>query len=123
MSHILIGSRHTRLEWVPTDACTLPTPEQPLRAAAFDRLFDEALVEAEMVTVTGEERGRLTFAGEGSLVGRVRELVDTETSCCSFFNFHVSEQSRRASDGNRPTARRVGVDVPSRPAAGTSFRP
>ncbi len=68
-----------------TDACTMPTAARPLRLAEFDALFAE--------TVTGVERHgstvRLNMTGPPSLVGRVRDLTERESSCCSFFAFSV----------------------------------
>lgn len=113
MNGSVIGSGHTGPHWVPTDACTLPTREQPLRVAAFDRLFAEALVGAELVADAGEPRGNLLLAGEEDLVRRVRELVAAETSCCSFFTFDVSEQPGRQRDGVRSSRVRVDVAVPA----------
>ena len=37
------GAGSVPVAWVPADACTLPTAEQPLRVAEFDGLFATAL--------------------------------------------------------------------------------
>jgi arsenate reductase len=72
--------------WVPVDACTLPTAEQPLRADEFDRLFAETLLGVRRVAPTHVV---LTLA-PGS-ADRARDLVARESSCCSFFSFEITE--------------------------------
>ena len=69
--------------WVP-EACTLPTVEQPLRVAAFDRLFADAVRAVER---TAADRLHLELRPEPEVAGRVAELAATETRCCSFFTF------------------------------------
>lgn len=66
-------------DWVP-DACTLPTPEQPLRVAEFDALFATSLRSIDRPAPT---RLRLTLAD----VTNVEDLIARETACCSFFTF------------------------------------
>ena len=73
--------------WVPVDACTLPTAEQPLRVGEWDGLFTESLRAVERPDAT---RARLLLAGDGSLAARVQRLADAETACCSFFTFTVT---------------------------------
>lgn len=71
--------------WVATDACTLPSAEQPLRVAEFDALFGSALRRVER---QAPDRLRLELdAGAGS---RARDLVARETSCCAFFDFRLT---------------------------------
>jgi hypothetical protein len=77
-----------RESWVPVDACTLPTAEQPLRVAAFDDLFATSLREVRR-DVTSGPGARLVLAGDSTLPTRVGELVKAESSCCSFFEFDV----------------------------------
>ena len=77
--------------WVPMDTCTLPTVQQPLRAAEFDALFDETLVAVQRVDAVST---RLELAGPPGLDVRVQDLADRETSCCSFFRFTVSTADR-----------------------------
>ena len=72
--------------WVPVDACTLPTPDQPLRVAEWDDLFATSLRTVER----GPTRARLVLAGNGGLAARVQRLADAETACCSFFTFTVT---------------------------------
>ena|ERR1700691_3381949 len=72
--------------WVP-DACTLPRAQRPLRVAAFDSLFAEAVRGIERVT---PDRLRLDFQADPQVAGRVGELVAAETGCCSFFTFTLT---------------------------------
>ena len=72
--------------WVPVDACTLPTAEQPLRLAEFDDLFAATLREAQ----ARAHRARLVLAGDAALPDRVRRLADAESACCSFFTVTVT---------------------------------
>jgi len=69
--------------WVPA-ACTLPTVEQPLRVAAFDELFADAVRGVER---TAAHRLHLDLRAEPAVAGRAAELAATETGCCSFFTF------------------------------------
>ena len=68
-----------------TDACTLPTVERPLRLAEFDALFTEAVRSVQ--SDGGRVSMRLT--GDNELQGRVRDLAERESACCSFFTFVV----------------------------------
>lgn len=83
MEAIEIGMAEPEAGWVPR-ACTLPTPEQPLRAAEFDALFAEAVVGVERVA---PNRVRLVLRAAPGVAGRAAELVAAETDCCSFFTF------------------------------------
>ena len=75
-------------DWVPVDACTLPTAEQPLRVAEFDDLFTAALRAVERRS--GATQARLLLTGDLGLGERVQRLADAETECCSFFAFTVT---------------------------------
>lgn len=79
------------LEWASVEACTLPTVERPLRLAEFDDLFATNLQSIER---SGDTRARLLLAGDEELAGRVQQLADAESSCCSFFAFGVSTVER-----------------------------
>ena len=72
--------------WVPVDACTLPTADQPLRVAEWDNLFATSLRTVER----GSTCARLVLSGDDGLVARVQRLADAETACCSFFTFTVT---------------------------------
>src|SRR5690349_8079909 len=76
-------------DWPPADACTLPTPDRPLRAAEFDEVFAATLraVERPAGSVT---RARLVLAADGGMRDRVQRLADAESSCCSFFDFTIT---------------------------------
>lgn len=91
--------------WIPS-SCTLPTAEQPLRQAEFDALF-----RANLAHVEGRDSThlRLLLEGPADLPERVRDLLDRETSCCSFFTFTLSV-SRLAVDDSRL---QVDVEVPA----------
>ncbi|WP_035917475.1 hypothetical protein [Knoellia sinensis] len=69
-----------------TDACTLPSPERPLRVAEFDELFASHVHQVEF---SGEDV-RLQLSGTEGLVDRVRDLAERESYCCSFFTFTVT---------------------------------
>src|ERR1700709_2140543 len=75
-------------DWVPVDACTLPTADQPLRLAEFDDLFATTLRAIERPDDVG--RARLALEGSDDLAARVQRLTDAETACCSFFTFTLS---------------------------------
>ena len=70
--------------WAP-DACTLPTPDRPLREAEFDTLFATALRGIERRTPTWL-RLHLDAAAEAG----TRELTARESSCCAFFDFRLT---------------------------------
>lgn len=85
--------------WVP-DACTLPSVEQPLRAAEFDALFATGLRVVERPTATC-----LRLVLDRDAEQTARELTAREARCCSFFSFTFST----GSDGLG-----LQVDVPQR---------
>lgn len=87
------------MTWVP-QACTLPTAEQPLRAAEFDTLFAATVRPASRPSPT---RLRVFLAGGPAAVAFARDLIARETACCSFFSFTL-----RASD----TGSELDVGVP-----------
>ena len=74
-------------ELLVTRSCTLPTAERPLRLAEFDQLFRDAVGGVERLDGTV----RLHLVGDPGLRDRVRDLVDRESRCCSFFSFDVTE--------------------------------
>jgi hypothetical protein len=99
-------------DWVPVEACTRPTAEQPLRVAEFDALFAAALRTVEH-PAGAATRARLVLAGGADLPGRVRRLVDAETACCSFFTFRITplpDQLAAGDDGVAGVA--LDVEVP-----------
>lgn len=67
--------------WVP-DACTLPSVEQPIRVAEFDRFFAESVRRTRRPDPT---RLELLLSADADAAGR--DLAARETSCCSFFTF------------------------------------
>ncbi|MEU1076082.1 MULTISPECIES: hypothetical protein [unclassified Streptomyces] len=71
------------LAWVP-QSCTLPTEERPLRVAEWDALLSERLTS---LLRPEPLRLRLELAGERGVEERVRDLVERENGCCSFFTF------------------------------------
>ncbi|WP_328332148.1 hypothetical protein OHA70_13305 [Kribbella sp. NBC_00382] len=76
-------------DWAPA-ACTLPTAEQPLRIAEFDKLFADGLRGLERRAPTVLEL-TLDAAAEAT----ARDLTARETSCCSFFRFTFTPDSAR----------------------------
>lgn len=76
--------------WVPADACTLPTPEQPLRLAEFASLFATSLRDVQR---PGVRRLRLVLSDDDGVEAVVRDLVAREARCCSFFTFAVSAEA------------------------------
>jgi hypothetical protein len=76
-----MANRSTADDWVPA-ACTLPTAEQPLRLAEFDRLFRIAVRRSTRTSTT-----RLDLGIVGEFEATARDLAQRETICCSFFHF------------------------------------
>ncbi|WSQ06340.1 hypothetical protein OG604_50725 [Streptomyces sp. NBC_01231] len=73
----------TDLAWVP-QSCTLPTEERPLRVAEWDALSSERLTSMSRPQPLSL---RLDLAGGEGVEERVRDLVERESGCCSFFTF------------------------------------
>jgi hypothetical protein len=71
-----------------TQACTLPTAEQPMRVAEFGSLFAEHVVGMDRPAPT---RLRLRLEGGPEVAARTRDLAARETECCSFFEFAVDD--------------------------------
>lgn len=69
------------IEWAP-ESCTLPTVEQPLRLAEFDKLFAQHL---QAVTRVDRATVELMLAEEAR--ADAAELTVRESECCSFFRF------------------------------------
>ncbi|MEU4710814.1 hypothetical protein AB0G00_30740 [Nocardia salmonicida] len=68
-------------DWVP-DVCTLPTVEQPIRVAEFDRLFADSVH-----STTRPYPTRLDVQLVADVEAVARDLASRESSCCSFFTF------------------------------------
>lgn len=68
-------------EWVP-DSCTLPTVEQPVRVAEFDRFFAESVLRTHRPA-----RTRLDLLLSADAEARGRDLAARESGCCAFFTF------------------------------------
>ncbi|UAK31731.1 hypothetical protein K8O92_28920 [Nocardia asteroides] len=64
------------------DSCTLPTAEQPVRVAEFDRFFAEFVRRARQPT-----RTRLDLLLDADAEPTARDLAARESACCSFFAF------------------------------------
>ncbi|MGW8762527.1 hypothetical protein ACWGN5_08515 [Streptomyces sp. NPDC055815] len=84
------------LAWVP-QSCTLPTEERPLRVAVWDALFAERLISLSRPEPL---HLRLDLVGGEGVEDRVRDLVERESGCCSFFAFATT-----------PGADRIGLDI------------
>ncbi|MEU9305881.1 hypothetical protein [Streptomyces sp. NPDC048269] len=65
-------------------SCTLPTEELPLRVAEWDALFAERLT---WLSRSERLRLRLDLADGPGVEDRIRDLVERESGCCSFFTF------------------------------------
>ena len=96
-------------DWVPVDACTLPTVDRPMRLAELDDLFSTSLREVDR-GVGAEPRARLVLTGEATLPERVQRLADAETGCCSFFTFTVTRLDALVS--GRDTVVALDIEVP-----------
>ncbi|MEP6665596.1 MAG: hypothetical protein ABJA81_04015 [Nocardioidaceae bacterium] len=95
--------------WVATDACTLPTVEQPLRAAEFDALFASSLIDVRRLDAT---HLRLVLRGPAGLGQRVQDLADQEAECCSFFTFSLTGVG--TNDDDAPVTRfHLDIEVPA----------
>jgi hypothetical protein len=103
-----------RAGWAP-DACTLPLPERPLRAAEFTTLFATSLRSLER---SDETHLRLDLVGDEQLPATVADLTARETKCCSFFTFTITELADRiVLDVAVPAAHRAVLDGLARHAA------
>ncbi|MGW5440507.1 hypothetical protein [Nocardia asteroides] len=80
------------------DTCTLPTVEQPIRVAEFDRLFAEGVRALRRPAPT---RLELDLSVDAEAAGR--DLAARESQCCSFFAFDFR------ADANAVV---MGVEVP-----------
>lgn len=93
---------------VNTDACTLPTAERPPRLAEFDALFATNVRRIE-------RRGadvRMHLTGDDGLTDLVRDLIERETSCCSFFTFNLTGTDQDLTlDVSVPLARQEILDA------------
>jgi hypothetical protein len=97
-------------DWVPVDACTLPTADQPLRVAEFDDLFDTALRAIERSDVA--TRARVVLVGGDDLADRVQRLADAETACCSFFTFTLTPLTTGEAANSEGTVLALDIEVP-----------
>jgi hypothetical protein len=100
--------------WVPVDACTLPTAEQPLRLDEFDALFTGSL---RGVDRREPGRLRLHLAGTDEVEAQARDLVARESACCSFFTFDVRRGDEVIVDVRVPGSRAEVLDGLARQAA------
>ena len=78
------------LAWAEVSACTLPSADRPIRVADFDALFEAHLRHVDRPTLT---RARLVMAAGPGVADRVRRLAAAESTCCSFFDFTVTERA------------------------------
>jgi hypothetical protein len=67
-------------DWAP-DACTLPTPERPLRVAEFDKFA------ASVLQSTRPQPTRLDLVVPRAAEATGRDLDRHESQFCSFFTF------------------------------------
>ena len=90
------------LAWAPA-ACTLPTPERPLRVAEFDNLFVTSLIAQHRLNPT-----RLRWLLDPAAEAAARDLTERESGCCSFFTFTFTFTTT----GGQPERLQLDVDVP-----------
>lgn len=74
------------MTWVPP-SCTLPTADQPLRAAEFDDLFATAVTGAQR---PAPSRLTLQLTPTPEVAATAAGLAMKETGCCSFFTFALT---------------------------------
>lgn len=91
--------------WVP-EACTLPTPEQPLRLAEFDALFARDVTGVRRVAADVAD---LTLRPDPAVAARAADLAVRETACCSFFEFTITMTGGRTSMWIRTPAAQIPV--------------
>ncbi|SDL22667.1 hypothetical protein SAMN05216298_3150 [Glycomyces sambucus] len=80
-------ARAVSLGWVPVEACRLPVADQPMRLAAFESLFADAVTGVERV---GAHLLRLALAPDPAFAARTAELAVREADCCGFFTFTLT---------------------------------
>lgn len=101
-------------DWVPVDACTMPTADQALRVAEFDELFSTAVQRTEYVG-DATTHARIVLAGDETLPARVQALTDAETACCSFFGFTLTLDRGSSESGDVTVI--LDVQVPAAQSA------
>jgi thioredoxin len=115
------GPNAAPVAWVPVEACTLPSAEQPLRVAEFDALFATAL---HGIDRRGPGWLRLHLAGHPQVEAIARELLGRESECCSFFYFQLTPTGEGLQLDVRVPAARVDVlDGITRRAQAARARP
>lgn len=77
------------LAWIDFQACTLSSVERPRRAAEFDAVFAEHLVDVVEESATAAV---FRFAGGNELLGTLADLTACESHCCSFFGFNLDSE-------------------------------
>ncbi|WP_280489962.1 hypothetical protein [Nocardia carnea] len=80
----------TTSPWVP-DACTLPSVEQPIRTAEFERFFTGSVSD---IRRPSPERLELVLTGDAEPLAR--DLTTRESSCCSFLTFDFTTSAEGA---------------------------
>ena len=101
-------TREVRTDWVPVEACTLPTADQPLRLAEFEELFASGLHGAERLESTWL---RLRLSNGPGVEERARDLAAREKKCCDFFDFAVHRAGHETVlDVRVPAAHAVVLD-------------
>ena len=100
-------------DWVPPQACTLPTAGRPLRVAEFDALFTASLRTVEY-TGSAATRARLVLAGDADLPGRIQRLTTAESACCSFFVFALTPlTTEQPGEGEDRAVVALDIEVPA----------
>jgi len=86
-------------------SCTLPTAQHPVRVAELGALF----ATASRTERVGDRHLRVSFPAHHGLDSQVRELIERESECCSFFDFAVSTPGGQVVLDVRVPAARVDV--------------
>lgn len=103
------------LNWVP-DSCTLPTAEQPLRSAEFDKFFATFVRKVERLS---PEHVRFALEHSPDTASQAADLAVRETSCCSFFTFTLRASGEGlALDVGVPAAQSAVLEALATRAAG-----
>lgn len=77
------SERDLRGSWKPP-SCALPTAEQPLRVAEFDRFFTGAVRATDRPSPA---QLTLELDSTAQVASQAAGLAARETACCSFFTF------------------------------------
>jgi len=87
-------------------ACTLPTPERPLRASEFVDLLGTQVIATHLLN---DQRTRFELVPHPEVASRAADLFTREVQCCSFFTFTLTAADGRLTLDAQVPASQVGV--------------